>query len=406
MMIFLLSIAPGMALGQTRQASDVVSRYRNIFIAAPSRIPSTFSVDAPLLGNGFTAVAIAGDPESQTYYLARNDFWRLKSGLNTSFPAALGSLRIHIPALKGAGYKIEQDLYTATTNATFSKGDTIIRMRSIVAATQDLLLIDITNNGKAEMVGSVELSLPDSDQLQAKDRFPDTTSTGRTAGGVQWLLRGFVKEVDTATIATAACKIVGSTGDRFKLAPGKRISIVCALSSRFKGPDPLQRVMETVRNITNQSILGTIEKHRSWWRSFWNESFVDIGDSLIEHQYYRSQYNMAACCRDPKFPPGIFGSWITKEIPAWNGDYHLNYNYSAPFYALYSSNHLQQALPYDAPLIAFMPRGRFYSGNLTSIPDGILYPVGIGPLGIETTRLKPDEGMFWGQKSNAAYCVT
>jgi len=173
--------------------------------------------------------------------------------------------------------------------------------------------------------------------------------------------------------------------------------------------------------VTRNFIAKTRNEHEAWWRSYWNKSFVSIGDSLLEHQYYRSQYYMGACSRDAKFPPGIFGSWVTKEIPAWNGDYHLNYNYTAPFYALYSSNHLQQALPYEAPLLEFMKRGHYYASKITGIPDGVLYPVGIGPLGVETTRKNElmikhrggyissgeveDEGLFFGQKSNAAYCA-
>jgi len=394
------------ALGQIKPAGEVVGKYRNVFTVPPSHIPSQVTVDAPLLGNGFTAAAIAGEPEQQNYYLARNDFWRLKSKVDNSFPAVLGKLSIHIPGLKRSKYRIEQDLYTAITYSTFSKGDTIVKMCSVLAAGKDVLLIDITNSSKVILNGNVELDLPDTNQLQRENKFEDTATKGSDNQGTQWIQRGFVKDVDITTNAVAACKILGSTNNTFSLAPGKTITIVCAFSSNFKNPNPLQWVKKEVKGATRQSALKAVYKHKLWWRSYWNESSVNIGDPLIEHQYYRSQYNMAASCRDPKFPPGIFGSWITKEIPFWNGDYHLNYNYSAPFYALYSSNHLRQALPYEAPLIDFMPRGRFYSKQLTQSADGILYPVGIGPLGIETTRLKADSGMFWGQKSNAAYCVT
>lgn len=164
-----------------------------------------------------------------------------------------------------------------------------------------------------------------------------------------------------------------------------------------------------------------MQAHLKWWHDYWQESYVSISDTIIEKQYYRSQYVIASCSRDPKFPPGIFGSWTTKEMPAWNGDYHLNYNYIAPFYALYSSNHLRQAIPFEAPVLDFMKRGKYYSAKITRIPDGVLYPVGIGPLGIETTRRNgimdkymhgyisggqvEDEGLFFGQKSNAAYCA-
>ena len=64
-------------------------------------------------------------------------------------------------------------------------------------------------------------------------------------------------------------------------------------------------------------------------------------------------------------------------------------------------------------LLAFMKRGEWYAANVTKT-RGILYPVGIGPLGIEVTRnfelggyqKAGDiemEGLFYGQRSNAAY---
>lgn len=93
----------------------------------------------------------------------------------------------------------------------------------------------------------------------------------------------------------------------------------------------------------------------------------------------------------------------------------------APYYGLYSSNRIEQADPYYMPMLALISRGNYYSEKVTGIPDGILLPVGAGPLGIETTRRSPfmdtyfkgwfeeklveDEGFFMGQKSNSAYAV-
>ena len=68
-----------------------------------------------------------------------------------------------------------------------------------------------------------------------------------------------------------------------------------------------------------------------------------------------------------------------------------------------------------------MERGKYYSQKVTGIDDGIILPVGIGPLGMETTRRNKlmDEhrsgwmkegnvehgGLLYGQKSNSSYCV-
>ncbi|RPE12820.1 hypothetical protein EGT74_04555 [Chitinophaga lutea] len=407
-------------------AGQVVGKYKNVFTAPPARTPASVAVDGPLLGNGFAAAAMAGRPEQQTYYLSRNDFWRLKSGFNESYPAVLGKLEILIPELKGASYRVEQDLFRAVTIADFKKQDTSIRITSMMAAKNDWLVIDITNSGHVLLKGKVSLSLPGADQFHiahpAVNKFVDTVSSGDNGQGTQWILRGFRQGVDIPSNAAAAVRILGKSSNGFTISPGKTITLVCVFTSNMQANDCLQAARQQAQQAGNAAVAKIRREHAAWWSHFWNESFVDIGDSLIEQQYYKSQYTMASCSRDPKFPPGIFGSWVTRELPAWNGDYHLNYNYSAPFYALYSSNHLQQASPYETPLIDFISRGKYYAEKITGIADGVLYPVGIGPLGIESTRKNDimrksfggyitggqteDEGLFFGQKSNAAYCVT
>ncbi|SMO71915.1 glycosyl hydrolase family 95 catalytic domain-containing protein [Solitalea koreensis] len=410
----LVSIFTGIAIlvydanAQMYSPAQIIGKYKNLFSSPPSKTPGRVAVDGPLLGNGSVAVALAGQPEQQVYYLARNDFWRFKSGYDESFPAVLGKLQIDIPLLKSAPYKIKQDLYNAVTIADFAQGNVSAIIQSEVAATKDWLIIGIKNNGKISIGGKATLLL---NQLR-ENKFPDSTSSGNDEQGVQWIRRGFFNDVSIQSQAAAALKIIGKDSNEFWLRPGEEIKMVCVLSSNFKDSDCLQLVRQQVQQTSLQMVKRALKEHQVWWHQFWNESFVSIQDSIIEHQYYRSQYNMASCSRDPKFPPGIFGSWITHEIPNWNGDYHLNYNYTAPFYGLYSSNHLQQAMPYYQPLIDFVQRGKYYSTKIAQNPDGVLYPVGIGPLGIETTRKNKlmnykteDEGLFFGQKSNAAYCA-
>ena len=71
--------------------------------------------------------------------------------------------------------------------------------------------------------------------------------------------------------------------------------------------------------------------------------------------YYQGLYTMGACSRDKRFPPALFG-WVTTDKPTWNGDYHLNYNFYAPFYGLYSANRIEQATGQETPLLDFMQR--------------------------------------------------
>jgi alpha-L-fucosidase 2 len=174
----------------------------------------------------------------------------------------------------------------------------------------------------------------------------------------------------------------------------------------------LNHVLSMVKKIDENLVADLVIQHNKWWKEYWGKSILTVEDTVLMKAFYQGLYTMAACSRDTGFPPGIFG-WTTNDTPAWNGDYHLNYNFQAPFYGLYASNRWEQAIPHDAPLLDFMPRGEWYAKNVTNT-RGILYPVGIGPLGIEVTRNFPNAGyqkggdieyggLFFGQRSNAAY---
>ncbi|MFT3704506.1 MAG: hypothetical protein QM802_19215 [Agriterribacter sp.] len=405
------------------KVASIISNHPIVFNHPPTKIPNTVSVDAPLLGNGSIAAALSGKPEKQVYHLARNDFWRLKSDYDQSFPTMAGKLVIEMPALKKAVYKVEQNIYQAITTASFSNTTNTVEIKSYVAATADLLLIEIYNKGKNNLPVSVQLVLPEAEDFvnQSRDNvLPAETSTG-TSNNISWITRAFVKDVDIPTKAACGVKLLGDGFKNNNLAPGKKLLVVCALSGNFKSDDCLQTVMHTLSNFNSDTTQAINQAHTNWWKNFWHKSWINIPDAAIEKMYYTSQYTLASCSRDKNFPPSLFGSWITKERPDWNADYHLNYNHMAPYYGLYASNHIEQADPYYAPLLAFAERGKYYAQKITGIKDGIMLPVGIGPLGIETTRKTAnmerkdpdfikgghteDEGLFWGQKSNAAYAV-
>ena len=408
-----------------QQSEAIIRKHTVRFTEPPKRIPNRNSVDAPLLGNGFTGVALAGPPEAQTFYVARNDFWRLKSALDESYPLVLGKIELSIPALEGASYLVEQQLYDATTTARFTKDNQSVSYKTYVSATEDLLVVELEMDGEGSIEGHVNLSLPGEKEIINKPPlervFPDEREVGITKEGVLYLWRAFEDSVDIPTKAAMALRMDQSSDGSFVLEPGKPVCMVCAFSSNFKSNDCVSDAIGRASDCSSSHLREVEKHHQEWWKDYWQKSFVSIPDSVIEKQYYLSLYGTASCSRDKDFPPSIFGTWITRERPNWNGDYHLNYNHMAPYYGLYSSNRIEQADPYYMPMLALISRGNYYSEKVTGIPDGILLPVGAGPLGIETTRRSPfmdtyfkgwfdeklveDEGFFMGQKSNSAYAV-
>ncbi len=201
---------------------------------------------------------------------------------------------------------------------------------------------------------------------------------------VQLATRRYVRDVAIPSAAACAVRMVDGKLPDFTLEPGRPLVLAMAVRSQFKDPGYLEAVTRRVRQATPDDIAAVRTRHLGWWREFWGRSTVELDDPVIEQRYYLSHYVMGSCSRDPKFPPDIFG-WVTTDRPEWQGDYHLNYNHMAPFYGLYSSNRLEQALPYHAPLLDFLERGRFYARSVLGI-RGVYFPVGIGPLGLETNR--------------------
>ena len=413
-------------------AEKIVSQYKAVFTAPPSGVPSRDSARGPLLGNGNLGAVISGAPEAQRFWLSKNNFWRMRDGHREGGPRLFGGLEVNIPALSGGTYLIEQQLFSATTTARFTKGESTVAMRSLVAATADILLVELTVEGK-----SVEVET----RMWAAPGRGSKEELGRKET-ILWATKSFPNE-KIPTAAASALTIIGGKptfpelepfieekipvpppkhppppkpksqpGPKFTLQPGEKITLAVAVQSSFDAKDPMFSAQMIAAGMNSAVADKLLAEHAKWWREFWGRSLVEIGDPLLEQRYYLSNYLMGSSSRNPDFPPGLFGVWVTDDDPRWAGDYHLNYNYQAPFYGLYTSNHIEQAVPYHAPVLAFMERGRFYASKLLGV-RGVYYSVGIGAMGIETSRrgnltngVYQEGGCFMGQKCNAAYAVT
>ncbi len=397
-----------------RDAAPIVSQYKLTYHQPPVKIPYTFSVDAPLLGNGSFGVAVSGDPEEIVFYLARNDFWRLKSSYNESYPSVLGKLQLKIAQFEGATYSVEQELYTATTYMKFNKNKHQISIKTYVFSDQDLFILELENVGSDSIQGELNLLTPGYET----GGLPSTMKKG-VDKNIQYISRQWDKDVDIETIAACAMKMLECSSPSFTIRPKEKLFVALSSSSNFKSNDCLSHTIDIVKSVEQKDFAEFHALHKKWWDQYWNKSFVSIHDPVLEKAYYQSLYVIGSASRDLEFPPGIFGTWVTQERPDWNGDYHLNYNHQAPFYALFSSNRIEQALPYNYPLLEIADRTRTRSKNLFGI-DGIFMPVGVGPKGIEVTysgegantrQFYKDHGFLEGgglyffQKSNALHCI-
>jgi len=377
-----------------KEVARIISKHKGVFDKPPQNGPTNRVVDGPLLGNGDVGVVISGAPDAQRFWISKCDFWKAKPGERLGGgPKVIGGLDLSIPALAGAAYHAEQILYEPEIRSTFSTADGSVAIRSWVAASEDLLVIELTSKGKAVVV-------------QAK-LWVQTGDEAKTAQGtwkdVQWRTRAFTgADLDWPTEAALAMRCLETDLNAFTLEPGHTVTIAVAVRTSHETRTYLDDARARVARLSREKIESIRSAHIKWWRRFWSKSFVEIPDKLLEKFWYGSHYIMASCSRNEKFPPGLFGNWITTDKPRWAGDYHLNYNHEAPWWGCYSANHIELTIPYDVPLLEFIPRGRLYAKTDLNC-RGVYYPVGIGPKGLDTTRLGENQGHFLGQKYDAAY---
>lgn len=420
----LILLAPAWAVPPEKNmqaaAERVVSKHKTLMESPPRRVPSRDIVDGPLLGNGDLGAVISGNPEAQHFWIGKNNFWRLRDGHRQGGPRLFGGLEINIPALAGASYRIEQDFFPALTTARFAKGESTVTMRSWVAATDDFLIVELAAEGAAVGVETRLWAAPgrgSKEELGHKD-------------SMLWATKAFADE-KIPTAAACALTVIGGAaslpaleplpepvvanpppkrppppvpksqpGPKFTLQPGKKLTLALALQSSFDAREPLAAAQAKAAALDAGKLAILLDQHRQWWREFWAESLVEISDPFLEQQYYAANYELGCALRDPDFPTGLFGLPVTDDDPRWAGDYHLNFDYQSQFYGLYKSNHLRQADTFEAPVLAFMERGKTAAKEVMKL-RGVYYPVGIGAKGIQTSA----PGTYLGQKCNAVYCV-
>ena len=417
--------------GLAADASPENSAYKSVFTQPPLPLPRYQQLDAPLMGNGDMAVAVCGNPENQQFWLGKNDLWELRNVWCRSGPRPFGHLDLLIPQLAGATYHAEQDLADATTIFSFITSDSEVTMRSWVCATENLLVVELNVQG-VPVEGDVHLWIPAAPRTTPQvDHRPKpgmaddwvnspAAQISRTGTGVFWGARIFREGVDVPAETACAFTVLGEQSEHFKIEPGRPVILAAEMRSLRQSEQYASEACARVAALDRSAVAGLYDDHAKWWRDFWDRSSVNLGDANLEWRYNVSNYLLASCSRDPVYPPGIAGTWVTTDQPMWTGAYTLNYNHEACFYGLYSSNHIEQADPEDAPVLDFMARGRYYAKEVLHC-RGVLYPVKIGPVGIETTGdarhpdfvaspadppwLREKGGLFLGQRSNAAFAA-
>lgn len=370
-------------------------KHTAILTKAPHNTPTDSTPDGAVSGNGDIGMVWGGTASRQKIYISKADFWKAVPGNSGNGGIrVIGGLDLYFPCLRGKQYYVEQRMDEAETVGRFSSGDTDITVKTIVCAAENAVLTEITVSGNPTEF-DINPWVQDGDESRV---------TLGTHEHVMWVHRRYDSQRFLfPSCAMLAMKQLDPVTDGDKTVYRYVTYVVTNHDTAAYKSIAIGNAAAADNDKYNYLYLC----HKKWWDNFWSKSSVELFDEELELNWYASQYILACCARNPVFAPGLYGNFITGDEACWHGDLHLNYNYQAPFYAAVSSNHPELTDCYHKPLEDFVPDGKRFARECLNCP-GIYFPVGIGPMGLNTSEWSGSDEfgqLFLGQKSNAVHAA-
>ena len=326
-----------------------------------------------MCGNGDLAVVFDNGDDGLVLHISKCDFWKFQSGAHGE-----GGIKtvgdILIKGIDLADYNIKQYYDKGILQCKFGE-------------TEMELFVTPGNKICFAFKGStpeINISLPDTCGSQNSET---------EENGIRCYSRCFCGDgVDRESAVAVALRNIDS--DRYCV----------AVVSNFDSEDYINEAIAVASECDyNDDKAKTEEK----WHKFFSASRVILEDKEIERYYNSSLYHLAGCMGNKGFPPGLFGNFVTDDFFPWAGDYHMNYNYEAPYYCIFSANHPELFDGYMTPVNEMRDEAKRMAKLFGC--GGYAFPVSFGPkaLDVYTQKDCKEHGiLFLGQKSHAAYaCV-
>ncbi len=345
--------------------------------------PSLTWDEALPLGNGLLGALVWGDGTTLKISLDRTDLWDLRpvpefeskdysyqtmrqwvaegriEDLHTLYdkpygnagPTKIPAGRIEITLGKDLPFKHSVlPLVSPSANVEFDGG---LKARVLVHATEPVGLIEITTKTPVE----VALVAPPFSGTVTDPAGPGKISAGDLAS------LGYPAPVEESGPDWKSYTQEGWGGFRFAVFlkwttvevtphhPGDPPTMwraAWSAATSKEGQDPLQLARKRVEESLGGGWDGLQTSHQLWWMTYWNQSWVEIPNKVVEKQWYLDTYKFGAASRRGAPPISLQGPWTADDgrIPPWKGDYHHDLNTQLSYWPCYSSNRLEEGLCY------------------------------------------------------------
>ncbi|MCD6596415.1 MAG: glycoside hydrolase N-terminal domain-containing protein, partial [Bacteroidales bacterium] len=115
-----------------------------------------------------------------------------------------------------------------------------------------------------------------------------------------------------------------------------------SVSSSNEGWEPQPDAAEQVSLAIASGYDKSLGEHLGWWDEYWNRSYVEIPDSVLERQYYLEMYKFGSAARSDAPPIALQSVWTADngKLPPWKGDFHHDLNTQLSYWPAYTGNYL------------------------------------------------------------------
>ncbi len=338
-----------------------------------------------MCGNGDLGIVFDNDDKDLIIHLSKCDFWKFNPGAHGDGGIkTVGSIRIGNINLND--YNIRQYFDKGLLECKFGKAEI-----EFFVAPDNLVCFKI-KAPDSEGFPTVSIEQPDTCESVNSESIIDS-------------VKCFCRKFEGEKLDFESAVVVCLRETEMKVTDDYKCGVFCvSVITNFDEENYLEKGVSMVTDCDYE-----LEKEKTYnkWQDFFSASKVTLEDKEIEKFYNSSLYHLAGCMGNEKFPPGLFGNFITDDFFPWAGDYHMNYNYEAPYYCIFSSNHPELFDGYMTPVNDMREEAAKFAGFFGC--KGYAFPVSFGPKALDVYSMadcKEHGVLFLGQKSHAAYaCV-
>jgi len=109
-----------------------------------------------------------------------------------------------------------------------------------------------------------------------------------------------------------------------------------------------EKALDEVEEALKRGVQSDYKTHLDYWKTFWQQSSVDIPDEVLAKQYANEMYKFGSAARENSYPISLQAVWTADngKLPPWKGDYHHDLNTQLSYWPCYTGNHLKEGLGY------------------------------------------------------------